>query len=163
MLKKSQSIGQMSKKCYNRIDPPAYRGLERCDKMALMEVTFPGGKKVDATIRGYTVRTDQPERAGGEGSAPTPFNLFLSSLGTCAGIYALGFCESKGISTEGLKLTMDIEKNPETKMISKITMNLSLPEGFPEKYEKAIIRSMNLCAVKQHMFQPPEFEITTEK
>ena len=131
--------------------------------MALMEVTFPGGKKVDATIRGYTVRTDQPERAGGEGSAPTPFNLFLSSLGTCAGIYALGFCESKGILTEGLKLTMDIEKNPETKMISKITMNLSLPEGFPEKYEKAIIRSMNLCAVKQHMFQPPEFEITTEK
>lgn len=130
--------------------------------MALMEVSFPGGKKVDATIKDFTVRTDQPERAGGQGSAPTPFDLFLSSLGTCAGIYALGFCESKGLSTEGLKLLMDVEKSPETHMIGKIVMTLILPEGFPDKYEKAIVRAVNLCAVKQHMHQPPEFEVLTK-
>ncbi len=129
--------------------------------MALMEISFPGGKKVDATIKGFTVSTDQPERAGGEGSAPTPFDMFLSSLGTCAGIYAYGFCESKGISTEGLKLSMDVEKNREKRMIGKITMELTLPEGFPDKYKGAIVRSMDLCAVKKHMFEPPEFEITT--
>lgn len=129
--------------------------------MALMEISFPGGKKVDATMKGFTISTDQPVRGGGEGSAPTPFDLFLSSLGTCAGIYALGFCENKGLSTEGLKVTMDVEKNPETRMIGKVTMALTLPEDFPPKYEKAIIKSMNLCAVKQHMHKPPEFEIVT--
>lgn len=129
--------------------------------MALMEISFPQGKVVEASIKGFTVRTDQSERAGGEASAPAPFDLFLSSLGTCTGIYALNFCEAKGLSTEGLKLTLDTEKNRDTRMISKITMTLTLPKDFPPKYEKAIVRSMNLCAVKKHMFEPPEFEIVT--
>ncbi len=127
--------------------------------MAYIEVTFPGGKRVDANFKNFVVPTDQPEYAGGEGSAPAPFDVFLSSIATCAGIYALGFCQSKEISTEGLKLTMDVEKNQETKLIGKVTLNLTLPENFPEKYKSAIIRSMDLCAVKKHMFTPPEFVI----
>jgi ribosomal protein S12 methylthiotransferase accessory factor len=56
---------------------------------------------------------------------------------------------------------MDLENNRETGMITKVSMNLELPEGFPEKYKDAIVRSMDLCAVKLHMHQPPSFEITT--
>lgn len=128
----------------------------------MIEVKFPGGKRVDAEIKGFSIPTDQPEHSGGEGSAPAPFDLFLASIATCAGIYALSFCQSKEISTEGMKLTMETEKNSETKMVSKMSLNLQLPEGFPEKYKKAIIRSMDLCAVKKHMFQPPEFTIAAE-
>ncbi len=130
--------------------------------MAYIEVNFPGGKRVDAHVRDRVISTDQPTRAGGDGSAPTPFELFLSSIATCAGIYALGFCESKGLSTEGLKLHMDLVKDKETKMITDIKMHLDLPKDFPAKYEKAILRSMDLCAVKKHMFQPPAFHITAE-
>lgn len=127
--------------------------------MAYIEVTFPGGKRVDANFKDFVIPTDQPVYAGGEGSAPAPFDVFLSSIATCAGIYALGFCQSKELSTEGLKLTMDVEKNKETNLIGKITLNLTLPEGFPDKYKSAIIRSMDLCAVKKHMMTPPEFLI----
>jgi len=130
--------------------------------MALIEVKFPGGVRVDAHMKGHVIGTDQPTYAGGDGSAPAPFDLFLASIATCAGIYALGFCQNKGISTEGLRLTMDVEKDPETKMIGKVNLNLTLPEGFPEKYKAAIMRSMDLCAVKKHMFNPPEFEIIAE-
>ncbi len=130
--------------------------------MAYIEVTFPGGKRVDANFKNFTVPTDQPEYAGGEGSAPAPFDVFLSSIATCTGIYALGFCQSKKLSTEGLKLTMDVEKNKETKMIDKITLNLALPKDFPEKYRAAIVRSMDLCAVKKHMLAPPEFAIEAQ-
>ncbi len=130
--------------------------------MAYIDVTFPGGKRVDANFKGFTVPTDQAVYAGGDGSAPAPFDVFLSSIATCAGIYALGFCQSKEISTEGLKLTLDVEKNKETNLIGKISMNLTLPDGFPEKYKSAIIRSMDLCAVKKHMLTPPDFEITAE-
>src|SRR3989304_4602297 len=69
-----------------------------------MEITFPGGSRVDATFGPYTVQTDQPGQGGGEGLAPTPFATFLASLGTCAGIYVLGFCRQRGISTEGIRL-----------------------------------------------------------
>lgn len=130
--------------------------------MAFIEVKFPGGSRVDAHMKNYIVPTDQPVYAGGEGSAPAPFELFLASIATCAGIYALGFCQSKGIDTVGLALTMDVTKNPETNMIGKVSLNLTLPNGFPEKYKAAIIRSMDLCAVKKHMLQPPEFEILAE-
>lgn len=130
--------------------------------MALIEVTFPGGTKADANMKNHVIRTDQPVYAGGENSAPAPFELFLASIATCAGIFALSFCQNKGIDTEGMSLSMDVEKNPETKMIEKMKLDLKLPPDFPEKYKAAIIRSMDLCTVKKHMMDPPEFELTAE-
>lgn len=126
--------------------------------MALINVTFPGGKRVDAAIKGFTIPSDQPVHAGGEGSAPTPFEIFLASIANCAGIFALGFCEGKGLNTAGLGLTMDVETDPATRMVAKVILNLTLPQDFPEKYIPAITRSMELCSVKKHMDNPPVFE-----
>lgn len=127
--------------------------------MALVEVGFPGGKKVDANIKGFEVRTDQPVAGGGEGSAPSPFDLFLASIATCAGIYAVSFCQSKDLSTEGMKLELDGERDPDTGLIGTMTLNLKLPEGFPDKYKNAIQKSMELCTVKKHLANPPSFEM----
>lgn len=126
--------------------------------MALITVSFPGGKRVDSTLKGFTVCSDQPAYAGGEGTAPTPFEGFLASISNCAGIFALGFCNSKNIDPAGLGLTMDVETHPETRMVTKIIFNLTLPQGFPERYIPAIKKSIDLCAVKKHMMNPPEFE-----
>ncbi|NLC45456.1 MAG: osmotically inducible protein OsmC [Clostridiales bacterium] len=131
--------------------------------MEYLKVEFPGGLKVDAIVRGHTIRTDQPTTSGGENSAPSPFELFLSSIATCAGIYALGFCNSKGISTEGMSISMDIQNDYSTGLISKISLDLKVPEDFPKKYENAIIKSMDLCTVKKHLQNPPTFEIKTTK
>ena len=129
--------------------------------MSYLNVEFPGGLRVDAKLRDQVIKTDQPIGAGGEGSAPSPFELFLGSIATCAGIYALGFCNSKGIATEGMNISMDLERSYETGLISKINMDIKLPESFPEKYKRAIVNSMELCTVKKHLQTPPEFEITT--
>lgn len=131
--------------------------------MSYLNVEFPGGLRVDARIRDQIIKTDQPVTAGGDGSAPSPFELFLGSIATCAGIYALGFCNSKGISTEGMSISMDLERNMTTGLIGKVNLDLKLPEGFPEKYKGAIVKSMDLCTVKKHLQTPPEFEITTTK
>lgn len=127
--------------------------------MSLLQVSFPGGQKVDARIGEFTVKTDQPLASGGDNSAPSPFALFLASLANCAGIYALRFCQSKDISTEGLRLEMDGERDSETGLYSKITFQLTLPEGFPSKYEKPIVRAMSQCTVKKHLANPPEIDI----
>ena len=125
-----------------------------------MEILFPGGKRGDAIYKGFTIRTDQPRESGGEGSAPTPFDLFLASIGTCAGIFVLFFCQQRGISTEGIRVIQRTEK--EASMISKIAIEIRLPPDFPEKYEQALIRSAELCAVKKHLEAPPLFEIYTK-
>jgi len=124
-----------------------------------IKVTFGGGLKVDAELPGFVVRTDQPVREGGEGSAPAPFDLFLASIATCAGYYALAFCNGRHLATDGLGLVLRLEKDPATKMYAKIGIRIDLPSGFPAKYQEAIIKAVDACAVKAHIRKPPAFEI----
>jgi putative redox protein len=124
-----------------------------------MIVDFPGGARVDAHFGDYTVMTDQPRQGGGEGSAPTPFALFLASLATCAGIYVLGFCKQRGLSTEGIRIVQSAQRDPASGLMGKITIEIQTPPDFPEKYLPSLIRSAELCAVKKHMENPPQFEV----
>jgi ribosomal protein S12 methylthiotransferase accessory factor len=125
-----------------------------------MEIIFPGGKKVDANYKGYIIKTDQPKRDGGDGTAPEPFSLFLSSIGTCAGIYVLRFCQERDIPTDDLRLILRIEKNEETHMVDKIDMEIHLPNTFPDNYKNAIKKTAGLCSVKKHLEKPPEIKIS---
>jgi len=76
-----------------------------------MEIAFPGGKKVNSTYKGFTVETDQPKNKGGDGSAAEPYDLFLSSIGTCAGVYVVYFCNERGIYMSDLKMTVWFDRN----------------------------------------------------
>ena len=129
-----------------------------------MKITFPGGKKVNAELNGQMIVTDQPVSSGGDGSAPTPFEYFFASLGTCAGIYVLAFCQERQIKTDGLALTQRMEfteAEDGKKSLVKVSIEIKLPAGFPEKYRNAIIKTAGLCSVKKVLMNPPEFEITT--
>ena len=126
-----------------------------------MVINFPGGARVDASFGPFTVPTDRPPGGGGQASAPTPFALFLSSIGTCAGIYVLGFCRQRGLPTEGIRIVQRVNSNPATGMVDSIDLDIQVPESFPEKYHDSLIRSANLCAVKKHLEHPPEFNVFT--
>ncbi len=122
------------------------------------EVTFPGGVAVEATFHGHTIRTDQPQPLG-EDSAMSPFDLFLASIATCMGFYALRFCQERSIPTLGLGVSLTPIRDPETKRITRTQVDLRLPEGFPEKYREAILRAADQCAVKKVIANPPQFEL----
>jgi putative redox protein len=122
-----------------------------------MVIDFPGGSRVDAHFGDFTVATDQPPIA----SAPSPFEIFLASIGTCAGIYVLGFCQSRHLPTEGISIVERINHNHITGRVETIGLEIQVPPEFPEKYLDSLIRSAELCAVKKHLEKPPRFEITT--
>jgi ribosomal protein S12 methylthiotransferase accessory factor len=126
-----------------------------------IDIRFPGGARVDASFDAHVIRTDQPPHQGGNDSAPTPFATFLASIGTCAGIYVLGFCRQRGIPTEGIHLAEEIDVDPLSGMVRKIRLEIDLPSDFPAKYRAALIRSAEQCAVKKHLEHPPEIEVTT--
>ena len=125
-----------------------------------MEIHFPGGLGVEALHKGFTILTDQPIEGGGSGTAPTPFDLFLASIGTCAGLYALKFCRQRNLDTEGLALELTPERDEVGKRVSLLRLEVSLPPAFPEKYREAILRAVDQCTVKRHIFEPPQFEVT---
>jgi putative redox protein len=124
-----------------------------------IDIYFDGNKKVNAVIDGFTVKTDQPTQSGGDNSASTPFNLFLASLGTCAGIYVKGFCDQRGIDTTDIRIAMDYTYDPIRKMIVKFIMHIHVASDFPEQYEAAVIKTASLCAVKRHLNPIIENEI----
>jgi len=128
-----------------------------------MIIDFPGGARVDAHFNEFTVPTDQPPQGGGDSSAPTPFATFLASIGTCAGIYVLGFCKQRGIPTEGVQIVQRMHSNPVTGMVGKIDLEIQVPDNFPEKYRSSLVRAAELCAVKKHFEQPPSFEVFTKE
>jgi uncharacterized OsmC-like protein len=127
-----------------------------------IEVNFPGNKRVDAKIDDRIIKTDQSVKNGGDASAPEPFQLFLVSIATCAGIYALQFCHTRNLSTEGMSLKMTCTFDPDIKQYSKMDILLKLPLNFPETHRDAIIRAMDLCSVKKHMISAPEFSVQAE-
>ncbi|HEY3310407.1 MAG TPA: OsmC family protein [Anaerolineales bacterium] len=122
-----------------------------------MIIDFPGGSRVDAHFGQYTIPTDQPPAA----SAPTPFATFLSSIGTCAGIYVLGFCQQRGLPTDGIRIVQRIHSGS-SGMVDLIDLEIQVPASFPEKYRESLVRSADLCAVKKHLEKPPKFDITTK-
>jgi len=124
-------------------------------------IDFPGGAKVDAHFGGFSVKTDQSPMGGGEGSAPAPFGVFLASIGTCAGIYVLGFCKQRGLPVEGIKILQKVNSNPLTGMVDNIDLEIQVPPSFPEKYHDALVRSAEQCAVKKHLENPPKFNTYT--
>ena len=122
-----------------------------------MVIDFPGGARVDAHFGQFTVQTDQPPVA----SAPTPFATFLASLGTCAGIYVLGFCQQRNLPTDGVRIVQRMHSNMMTGMVGKIDLEIQVPPSFPEKYLPSLVRAAELCAVKKHFENPPDFDIYT--
>jgi putative redox protein len=121
----------------------------------MMEIKFGDGLKVRAEFDGMTVETDQPVTAGGDGSAAGPYHLFLASLGTCAGYFALRFMRERGIDPEGARLTLSAEKDGSTGLATTVRIDLALPPGFPDKYRQAIVLAMDQCKVKRQLEQPP--------
>jgi len=126
-----------------------------------MKITFPGGKKVNAEYNGFTHLTDQPAASGGENSAPSPFELFLASLGTCAGFYVQSFCQGRSIDMAGIELRQSMEWDAQTHLIGRISIEIILPASFPEKYRAAVVQAAQLCTVKKHLENPPQFSLFT--
>ncbi len=127
-----------------------------------MKISLEGKKKVNAEFNGQIVMTDQPLQAGGDGSAPAPFTLFLASIGTCAGIYVKSFCDQRNIPTDDIYLTQKMNYNYKTRLIDNIELKVHLPKDFPVKYKAAVINAANLCAVKEHLKNPPQIEVKTQ-
>lgn len=128
-----------------------------------MDIYFEGKKQVFADVNGFTIKTDQHSRSGGDGLFPEPFTLFLAALGTCAGIYVKGFCDQRGIDTTNIRLSQEQQYDPVKKMIGSVDIKIHVPSDFPEKYENAVIQSASLCAVKRHLRDDIELSVVVER
>ncbi len=126
-----------------------------------MRITLGENLRVNAHYKGHIIETDQPASAGGDGNHPSPFDLFLASLGTCAGFYVKSFCRQRGISENSIELVQRMEMDKTTRMITRVNIDIILPPGFPEKYRDPVIKAAGACSVKKHIATAPEIVVNT--
>jgi ribosomal protein S12 methylthiotransferase accessory factor len=126
-----------------------------------MIVTFPGGKRVNAGFNGFEVATDQSSEHGGGGAEPEPFELFLASLATCAGIYVLSFCQNRDLPHDGIRLVQSWDRDAKSSLLTEVRITIEVPPEFPDKYHDALVRVANKCTVKKVVESPPEFVVET--
>jgi putative redox protein len=123
-------------------------------------VTLAGQKRIDAQVGRHVVHTDQPIQGGGEDAAPTPFALFLASLGTCAGIFVAGFCQKRDLPTDGIRIVERVRYDADG-ALSSVDLDIEVPPSFPEKYRDALVRVADQCSVKRAIQSPPQFAVRT--
>jgi putative redox protein len=121
-------------------------------------VSLPGERRVDAKIAQHIVHTDQPIDNGGEDSAPAPFDLFLASIGACAGIFVQGFCAKRGIPYDAIRLTQR-PQFAEDGTLQSVDIDIRLPASFPEKYQSAVVKVVEQCSVKRAILAQPSFRV----
>lgn len=126
--------------------------------LAEIVVTLPGGRRIDAQVGRHVIHTDQPEGSGGEDSAPSPFDLFLASLGTCAGIFVQGFCAKRGLPSDGIRIIERPVFGPDG-VLASVALDIELPASFPEKYREALVRVAEQCSVKRAVAAQPVFTV----
>jgi ribosomal protein S12 methylthiotransferase accessory factor len=96
-------------------------------------IRLPGGRRVDASVGAHLVRTDQPRDNGGQDAAPSPFDLFLASLGTCAGIFIQGFCAGREIPYQDIVIRETVDFDAQG-TLRTVRLNIEVPPSFPQHY-----------------------------
>lgn len=127
-----------------------------------IRVALRGQKKISGHFDGFEVMTDQPLKSGGEGSAPSPFDLFLASIATCAGFFVQSYCQTRQLPTDGIEILQNLTRDEQTRMVTQISLRVIVPASFPTEHHEGIIAAINACSVKKHLLHPPAFAVTIQ-
>lgn len=125
-----------------------------------IEVNLLDGQQLQASFGEYKIMSDQSVAVGGKAGYPEPFDYFLASMPLCAAFYMRKFCQQRDISTDGLKVVQNNQNVSEDDHYKKkFTLEVTLPKGFPKKYNKAILAAANTCTIKKVVQAMPDFDI----
>jgi putative redox protein len=110
-------------------------------------------------IRQHLVEVDQPADAGGSDTAPTPTELFVSSLASCVAFYAGRYLARHGLSADGLVVRASYEIVPRPARVGRVELSVSLPEGVPEEKRAALLAVASHCTVHNSLQDVPQVAI----
>jgi uncharacterized OsmC-like protein len=126
------------------------------------KVEFTGKRKFKITAKGHEVMTDLPEKGGGDDSAPTPSELFIGSIGSCAALYVARYLETAKLNPEGLFVDMDWEFSEDKSKISHIDMTIHVPNAVLGARKKAVAAAANKCVIHRTLHDCLKIDINVE-
>jgi putative redox protein len=118
-------------------------------------VTHERGKRFAAQVRSHQVFTDQPLKASGNDSAPTPLELLGAALGSCVALYVQQFCASRDIPYEGIRVEVDQVGAQNPHRIGSFDLRVVLPAELTPQNVVLIERVVHSCPVHATLAHTP--------
>ena len=129
----------------------------------LATVTWDGGVRFTADVRGHKVRVDQPRQGGGEDTAVAPLELVPVALGTCVAYFVHQFLTTRGVDPTGLEVAVGVAGAPNPHRIGRFEVQVRTPAGMPERYREAVVRAAETCTVHHTLTHQPEIVVHLEE
>jgi putative redox protein len=125
-------------------------------------VKFRSGVSFDVESRGHKLVSDQPREIGGADDGMTPPELFLASIGTCAGYYAIQYLKARNLPQQGLNGRGWAEKAMQPARIGTIRIDVEAPGAEDEKNQAGLVRAVEKCLIHNTLLHTPEIAITVQ-
>jgi putative redox protein len=116
----------------------------------------------EIVVRDHHLHVDQPLEDGGSDLAPTPTELFVTSLATCVAFYARRFLARHGLP-DGLQVRAGFAMAEHPARVGAISLALHLPDGVPGDRRAALLAVASHCTVHNTLEQPPEVHIVIDE
>lgn len=128
-----------------------------------LTVAYRDKKSFEAICRGHQWKMDTPEKYGGEDQAPTPTEVFISSLGACIGMYIVGYCKNTDMDISDLTIKLDWKIGDSSKRVEKMDIEINLPKVDITGKKKTILKVAKKCLIHNTLLNPPEINIDFAK
>lgn len=128
--------------------------------MDLMTIKHENGLCFSVQVRGHRFLMDMPKDSRGKDRGPSPADFLAAALGGCMGMHMVLYCETAGLSGEGMEMNLvyNIVEEEGRKRIGAFTVDVSLPQN-PGPREMAILRAAQNCIIRNTLEKPPEIDV----
>lgn len=131
-----------------------------------MKATVESIGKVGSRVRvgQHELVFDQPSTVpGGEDRGPSPLDAMVVSIAACAHYFAAAYLHGRGLSTAGLTVEVDAEKERlPVSRIGQLAIRVKLPEGLSDKQVAGIERAVKSCPAYGTLLHSPTVAIAID-
>ncbi len=95
--------------------------------------------------------TDVSPEQGGEGSGPSPHDLYDAALGACKALTVLLYAKHKNIPVEGIEVSVERDASQERSGIYRLSTELSLTGNLTASQREELLRIAQKCPIHKLM------------
>jgi putative redox protein len=98
-----------------------------------------------------SLATDVSSEAGGQGSGPSPHDLYDAALGACKALTVLLYAKRKNIPLEGIEVSVERDASQERAGIYRLSTQLSLTGNLTASQREELLRIAQKCPIHKLM------------
>ena len=118
-----------------------------------------GGDRYRMVVRGHGVTVDQPVEGGGTNDGPTPTELFVGSLASCAAFFAGRFLRRHLSDDQDFWIEARFAMADRPSRVTRVEIDLVLPAGIPQAVRDGALAAAERCTVHASIKEPLDIRI----